>query len=271
MRATYGLLAVLLLGQTGSSDIPFKLQKIDAGQSEAAALLDLNNDGRLDIIAAEEAGTRLPAWTKRPISAPFRCPAAISTTSATCRWTSMATAGPTSSRSVYFARRIVWMKNPGAMGGGLDRVLDRRDRSPPNSPSWSIWTMTARRASCCRSSPPRGLPLRAELVRVPRGQVGEASGQHPIAMATASAPATSTATSAPTLSPPRGWLEAPADLRAPGEWKFHPAHWQRAKPIPPPAPGYAVSPTEPPAVAYSASRDARAHGERGEPNGASCT
>ena len=53
MRATYGLLAVLLLGQTGSSDIPFKLQKIDAGQSEAAALVDVNNDGRLDILSSE--------------------------------------------------------------------------------------------------------------------------------------------------------------------------------------------------------------------------
>src|ERR1035438_3719420 len=37
---------------------------------------------------------------------------------------------------------------------------------------------------------------------------------------------------------PQGWLEAPADVRAPGEWKFHPTDWDQ-HPI---APGGAVPP-----------------------------
>ena len=33
---------------------------------------------------------------------------------------------------------------------------------------------------------------------------------------------------------PQGWLEAPPDVRAPGEWKFHPTDWDQ-HPIAPPA------------------------------------
>ena len=40
---------------------------------------------------------------------------------------------------------------------------------------------------------------------------------------------------------PKGWLEAPADARTPGEWKFHPTDWEQ-HPI---APGGAtLSPQE---------------------------
>src|SRR5829696_4142793 len=47
---------------------------------------------------------------------------------------------------------------------------------------------------------------------------------------------------------PQGWLEAPADPRAAGDWTFHAADWQQ-RPIPAPVRSGAVSPTTPPPVA----------------------
>ena len=71
MRATYGLLAVLLLGQTGSPGLPFKLQKIDTGQSETAAFVDVNNDGRLDILSSGAGTKRRPGPITRSGKSPF--------------------------------------------------------------------------------------------------------------------------------------------------------------------------------------------------------
>src|SRR5439155_9395232 len=47
---------------------------------------------------------------------------------------------------------------------------------------------------------------------------------------------------------PQGWLEAPADPRAPGNWIFHPTDWQQ-RAIPPPSPAVTPSLIMPPAMA----------------------
>src|SRR5436190_15852632 len=47
---------------------------------------------------------------------------------------------------------------------------------------------------------------------------------------------------------PQGWLEAPADPRAPGEWTFHATDWQQ-RAIPAPVAAAPASLTTPPAVA----------------------
>src|SRR4029453_7859618 len=43
---------------------------------------------------------------------------------------------------------------------------------------------------------------------------------------------------------PAGWLEAPADVRASGEWTFHPTNW--APPPSPPGAAAAAGPAPPP-------------------------
>ena len=45
--------ALLSCGATRSPDIPFRSHLIDNGASETAAVADVNNDGRLDIISGE--------------------------------------------------------------------------------------------------------------------------------------------------------------------------------------------------------------------------
>jgi hypothetical protein len=55
---------VVSLAQTSRPpDIPFKIQMIDNGASETAAVTDINKDGRLDIVSGE-FWYQAPGWTK---------------------------------------------------------------------------------------------------------------------------------------------------------------------------------------------------------------
>ena len=69
MRLLLLSLMLLSLAQTPSTssgqgsrppDIPFRIQPIDPGASETAAVADVNRDGRLDIISGERRYRRLP-------------------------------------------------------------------------------------------------------------------------------------------------------------------------------------------------------------------
>ncbi len=76
MRSFVGLFPIVLLvplmslglAPPQSADPSFRIQAIDAVQSETAAVADLNNDRRLDIISAE-SWYEAPSWTKHPLRA----------------------------------------------------------------------------------------------------------------------------------------------------------------------------------------------------------
>ena len=53
----------LLSGAGRPPDLPFKIHMLDSGASETAAVADINNDGRLDIVSGEN-WYEAPAWTK---------------------------------------------------------------------------------------------------------------------------------------------------------------------------------------------------------------
>jgi hypothetical protein len=59
------LLSGLLVGTAGPRppDISFRIQMIDGGASETAAVADVNHDGRLDIVSGEH-WYEAPGWTK---------------------------------------------------------------------------------------------------------------------------------------------------------------------------------------------------------------
>lgn len=60
---TLTLAGVLLAAAPRPPDIPFKIHPLDPGASETAAVVDINRDGRLDIVSGEY-WYRAPSWTK---------------------------------------------------------------------------------------------------------------------------------------------------------------------------------------------------------------
>lgn len=83
----------VLLGASRPADIAFRVQMIDPGYNETAAVADLNKDGKLDIISGK-AGTKRPSGPSIPCG---RSTSAMATLiiSAILQWMLMAMVGPT--------------------------------------------------------------------------------------------------------------------------------------------------------------------------------
>jgi hypothetical protein len=223
-------------------DRRFSLVQIDGGAAESMGVADFNKDGRLDIVAAE-SWYEAPRWTKKPIrSIPVTSGYVDSFSDLPLDvdadgFTDVIQVG-------YFARRIVWMKNPGTSGGPwtehlIDAIgptefaflvdLDGDGKTDDLLPQFNTPT-----------APVAWYDLQngawVKHVVSPRSYghgigAGDVNGDKRTDIVT-----------------PQGWLEAPADPRAAGEWTFHATDWQ-TRAIPAPVRTAPVSATEPPALA----------------------
>src|SRR3954470_1664889 len=122
--ASIFVLAVVLTAAPGRSpDIPFRPLMIDNGASETAAVADINQDGRLDIVsgenwyeAARSGSGQGPSWTKHR----FRELNFTSNYYDNFSDLPVDVDGdgyPDLVRVTWFAKKISWWKNPGRAGG----------------------------------------------------------------------------------------------------------------------------------------------------------
>jgi hypothetical protein len=229
------------LGSAGAQgDLRFTMVQIDGGAAESTAVADVNGDGRLDIISAE-GWYEAPQWSKRPIrTIPVSSGYVDSFSDLPL---DVDGDGSTDVIQVgYFARRIVWMKNPGRGGGAWSEQLI--DAIGPTEFAFLVDLDNDGKADDL-------LPQFTGAANAPltwydlqggtwvKHVVSTRSYGHGIGAGDVNGDKRND------ILTPQGWLEAPADPRAEGNWTFHASDWQQ-RAIPAPAAAEAASPTTPP-------------------------
>jgi hypothetical protein len=242
MRTLVPAMIIALLVGLPAQDARFAMTQIDAGAAESVAVTDVNNDGKLDIVSAE-SWYEAPAWTKRPIRTIPVTSGYVDSFSDLAldvdgdSFTDVIQIG-------YFTRRIVWMKNPGTSGGGWTEQLI--DAIGPTEFAFLVDLDNDGKADDLlpQFTGVAGAPL--TWYELQEGKwlkhiVSTQSYGHGIGAGDVNGDKRND------ILTPQGWLEAPADPRAPGNWTFHATDWQQRR-IAAPAPA-AASPTTPPAMA----------------------
>jgi hypothetical protein len=227
--------AVLLSAATRNPDIPFADHLIDPGASETVAALDVNRDGHLDIISSDN-WYEGPRWKKhhlRDINFSSNYVDNFSDLPVDVDGDGFVDVV----QFGYFSKNIVWLKNPGKSGG--DWKASEIDASGPTEFAFLVDL----------NNDGKALELLPEFDRpeVPLAWFELAGGKwikhvvssksygHGIGAGDLNGDGRND------IITPQGWLEAPVDARASGEWTFHTADWdQHAIPASGSAPGAPV-------------------------------
>lgn len=208
-----------LQGPPRPADVPATIRMIDGGASETAAVADLNRDGRLDIISGEY-WYQAPTWTRHK----FREVGFSNNYIDSFSVMPVDVTGdgyPDLVDVSWFARKIAWWKNPGKTASAA---------------LWEEGTVN----QCCNVE----FAVLADMDNDGRVQeivaqengtgqswyeakggvwvkhvVSDRTYGHGIGYGDVNKDGRND------ILTPRGWLEAPADARAPGNWTYH-AAWE---------------------------------------------
>lgn len=236
--------AYTLLGaQSRPADVPFSIRMIDAGANETAAFADINNDRRLDIVSGD-AWYEAPTWTRHKIR--------------DLNWNGQYVDNFSDLpidvdgdghvdvvQFGYFSNNVVWARNPGKGTGPW--TITEIDAGYP--------TEFAQLVDLDNDGKARELLPEFDRPAAPLAWYDLQDGKwrkhvvsdhgygHGIGAGDVNSDGRND------ILTPRGWFEAPADVRA-DKWTFHETDWNQ-HPIPAsgsprpaaPQPGAAAPPT----------------------------
>ncbi len=239
---------------TRSPDIPFKSRMIDNGASETAAVVDVNRDGRLDIVSGEN-WYAAPGWTKHK----FRDLNYTNNYFDNFSDLPVDVDGdgyPDLVRVTWFAKKISWWKNPGPSGAKRVKPVGTAAAGPQRGAFMGVgvrlgadpwieadihtgfnveFAVLADMDNDGKAqevvAQENGTPQAWYEVRQGAwvgNAVSDRSYGHGIGAGDVNKDGRTD------ILTPRGWLEAPADPRA-GNWTFH-NDWEALN-VPQPAPG----------------------------------
>lgn len=211
-----GLTAFLAIAASRPPDIPFRIEMIDPGASETAAVTDVNHDGRLDIVSGEY-------WYEGPTWKPHKFRDLNFTGNYIDNFADLpidvnGDGYPDIVSVSWFAKKISWWKNPGKAGGPwVESVID--SGNPIEFAFLVDLTNSGKKQDIIPEWGSTNAPLTWYEVKdksFVRHQVSDKSYGHGIGVGDVNGDGRND------ILTPKGWFEAPADPRDDSGWKYHP-------------------------------------------------